>query len=160
MIPEITDMAYQERLAFLRLPSLVYRQIRGHVTEMYKYTNKVYQVAVLPYTLDDNASRRNNGFKIINVRCTHPKRRQFDTDVNNIWNALPPEIVQVPNTNSFKSRQDKHWKNHHTTTDVKTIQHKRNSKTNPSTTQHFQQPQADSIATCLFPSSTIPLLSR
>ena len=88
--------------------------MRVDVIEMYKYTHKVYQVAVLPYTIDDNASSRNNGFKIIKERCTHPKRRQFfGTHVNNIWNALPPEIVQAPSTNSFKSRSNKHWKNHY-----------------------------------------------
>ena len=36
MIPEVEDLSYKERMAFLRLPSLAYRKIRGDVIEMYK----------------------------------------------------------------------------------------------------------------------------
>ena len=145
-------------MAILRLPSLAYRQMRRDVIAMYKYTHKIYQVAVIPHTLDDNTSRRNNGFRIIKERCTHPQRRQFfGIHVNDIWNALPPEMVQAPSTKSFKSRLDKHWMNHYTTTDLRTIQYKSNSKTDPTTTQHFQQPWPDSIATCLFPIQHYPI---
>ena len=77
MIPELADLSYKERMAFLRLPSLAYRRMMGGVIEMYKYTHSIYQVAANPYILDDDGSRRKNGFNIIKERCTHPNSRQF-----------------------------------------------------------------------------------
>ena len=117
-------------MAFLRLPSLAYRRMRIDVIEMYKYTHNIYQVAVNPYTLDDDTSRRNNCFKIIKERCTHPHGGQFfGNHVNNTRDALLSEIIQASSINSFKSRLDRQWKIHFIVTDVRTIQYKRNMKT-------------------------------
>ena len=77
----------------------------GDVIEMYKYTHNIYQVAAIPYNLDEDTSGGNNSFKIIKERCTHPHGNQFfGNHVNNIWRALQPEVVQVPSTSCFKSR--------------------------------------------------------
>ena len=75
MIPELTDMSYEGRIEFLKLPRLAYRKLRGDVIEMYKYTHNIYQVAATPYNLHKDTPRRNNSFKII--RHAHLHRRQF-----------------------------------------------------------------------------------
>ena len=131
MIPELKDVNYEEGLEFLKLPYVTYRRLRGDAIEMYKYTHNIYQVAATPYNLNEDISRMNNGIKIIKERCTYPHRRQFFGNcVNYMWNVLPPEVIQAPSTNSFKSRLNIKWKNHFIITDVRIIQHNRNSKKN------------------------------
>ena len=65
MIPELKDVNYEELLEFLKLLNVTYRRLRGDVIEMYKYAHNINQVAATPYNLDEDTSRRNNGFKII-----------------------------------------------------------------------------------------------
>ena len=81
-------------MAFLRLPSLAYRRMRGDVAEMHKYTHNIYQVTANPHILDDYTSRRNTSLRIIKERCIHPYRRQFFG--NRMNNTLLSEIVQAP----------------------------------------------------------------
>ena len=43
-VPGISTMTYPDRLQTLRLPSLVYRRVRGDMIETYKYLHNVYDV--------------------------------------------------------------------------------------------------------------------
>ena len=45
MIPGLTDMTYEERLKTLKLPTLVYRRMRGHIIEAYKLVTKKYDLS-------------------------------------------------------------------------------------------------------------------
>ena len=44
MIPSIKDMTYEDRLKFLKLPSLVYRRKRGDMILMYKIMNGLVRI--------------------------------------------------------------------------------------------------------------------
>ena len=130
MIPEIQNKSYEKRMESMRLPSLVYRRIRGDVIEMYKYTHIIYNVPSKPFQLDNDESRRNNGYKLFKTRCaTLTRRNFFGNRVLKCWNALPSEVVQAPNLNTFKARLNKHWKEYSYIIDTRTIQHKTNIHT-------------------------------
>ena len=130
MVPKLKYMSFEKRVVLLKLPSLAYRRQKGDIIEICKYTHMIYQTTATPYNLYEDTSRRNNSFKIIKERCTHPhshRRQLFGNYVNNIWNVLPPDIAQAPSTNSFISRLDIHWKKHFVIINVRAIQHNRTS---------------------------------
>ena len=130
LIPNLKDKSYEERLKALKLPTLAYRRLRGDVIETYKYTHSIYKVEVLPFKLDNDTSRRNNGYKILKERYKNACRQNYyGNRVVNGWNALPSEVVQAPSLNSFKSRIDRHWKDYKFVTETKDIIHKTNSAT-------------------------------
>lgn len=129
-IPNLKDKPYEERLKALKLPTLAYRRLRGDAIETYKYTHSIYKTEVLPFKLDNDTSRRNNGYKILKERYKNACRQNFfGNRVANSWNALPSEVVQAPSLNSFKSRIDEHWKDYKFITDTKNILHITNSAT-------------------------------
>jgi hypothetical protein len=44
----LRDMTYPERLKMLKLPTLVYRRLRGDMIEMYKMVSGAYDEQVMP----------------------------------------------------------------------------------------------------------------
>ena len=77
MIPEMQNKSYEERMESMRLPSLAYGRMRGNVIEMYKYTHNIYKVPSKPFQLDNDESRRNNGYKLFKTRCVTPGFTHF-----------------------------------------------------------------------------------
>ena len=77
MIQEMKDNSFEERMECMRPPSLAYRRMRGDVIEMYRYTHNIYKVLSKSFHLDNDESRRNNGYKLSKTRCATPTRRYF-----------------------------------------------------------------------------------
>ena len=48
MIPELSNLEYEERLESLKLPSLYYRRARGDMIECYKYLTGIYNLVQGP----------------------------------------------------------------------------------------------------------------
>ena len=44
LIPELKDIAYEDRLSTLQLPSLNYRRKRGDMIQMYKIVNNMARI--------------------------------------------------------------------------------------------------------------------
>ena len=44
LIPEISHLPYEDRLAHLKLPSLVYRRHRGDMIQAFKYMNNIWDI--------------------------------------------------------------------------------------------------------------------
>ena len=44
MISGLAKLPYVERLKLMKMPSLVYRRLRGDSVEIYKYTHNIYEV--------------------------------------------------------------------------------------------------------------------
>ena len=130
MVLEIQNKSYEERMESMRVPSPAYRRMKGNVIEIYKYTHNIYKVPSKPFQLDNDESRRNNGYNLLKTRCvTLIRRNFFGNRVLKWWNALPSEVVQAPNLNTFKARLNKHWKEYWYIIDTRTIQLKTNSHT-------------------------------
>lgn len=118
LVRELTNLDYEERLRALRLPTLLFRRMRGDIIETWKYLNKKYDVDVSNlFTLQSDAkpgmNTRGHAFKLEKPRCETRTRHNFFTmRVINDWNSLPNKVVNSITVNQLKSNLDKHWINH------------------------------------------------
>ncbi len=114
LVPGLAEYDYETRLSKLKLPSLSFRRMRGDMVKMYKFCHGNYQVDHMPFTLhrDMNAATttRDNGFKLWKEKTKTGTRTHFFANrIANIWNTLPPDVVQAPDLNMFKNRLDTLW---------------------------------------------------
>ncbi len=88
---------------------------------MFKYCHGYFQVIEKPFRLMRNvnsATKRDNGFQIYKDKSKSAVRNNiFGNRVANVWNTLPPSVVQAPSINCFKSKREKHKY----TEDIRTI---------------------------------------
>jgi ribonuclease P/MRP protein subunit RPP40 len=111
MIPGFKDLSYEERLQRLRLPTLVYRRLRGDMIEVFKYMNNYYDVQVDGIFKRAISTRtRGHSKKIFKQSSNRPLRSHFFSQrVVDRWNNLPETVVEAPSLNAFKNRLDSHW---------------------------------------------------
>ncbi len=116
-INDIGNLEYADRLKKLKLPTLLYRRMRGDMIETYKIlTHKQDQVVsnLLPLhsALRPHSTTRSNSLKLFKKSAKHaPRANSFSHRVVDLWNDLPQNVVTAPSTNSFENRLDKHWGN-------------------------------------------------
>jgi hypothetical protein len=111
-IPGFKDLSYEERLRKLRLPTLKYRRIRGDMIEMYKIMTAKYDDRVTNFIQlhESDKTTRGHQYKIkkqhvrLNIRKYSFVCRSVD-----IWNGLPPCVVNAPTVKSFEARLDRLW---------------------------------------------------
>ena len=104
---------YEERLIKLKLPSLVYRRLRGDYIETFKILTNIYDPLTTKtlLTIDNNTRTRNNSFKLVKPRVNYKPYQEFFTNrIISKWNRLPPYVVKATSLNSFKNRLDNHFK--------------------------------------------------
>lgn len=115
-LPGLKDIAYEERLKLLNLPTLTYRRLRGDMIETYKIVHSLYDPDVSPSLPLSHNTRdmgtRGHQFKLYKERSEKRARLEsFPNRIVNPWNSLPEEVVNAPSLNAFKNRLDKHWRN-------------------------------------------------
>ena len=77
--------------------------------ETYKFTHGNY-ASKYPFTNDEDISRRGHNLTLKKGRFHNNLRQHFFSEcVINLWNVLPNQIVDAPNT-TFKNRLERHWK--------------------------------------------------
>ena len=106
-------LSYEERLVKLKLPSLVYRRLRGDYIETFKILTNIYDPLTTKtlLTIDSNTRTRNNSFKLVKPRVNYKPYQEFFTNrIISKWNRLPPYVVKATSLNSFKNRLDNHFK--------------------------------------------------
>ena len=111
----LRDIEYSDRLKHLKLPTLVFRRIRGDMIEIYKIIN-VYdpKVASQLIQLNKNKRTRRHSIKIRRDHANGDIRQNYLMQrAATMWNYLPEAVVTTNTTNTFKSRLDKYWENHH-----------------------------------------------
>ena len=114
---------YHERLKLLKLPSLEYRRLRGDMIEVYKILHGIYDskstdklLTLLP---EVSITRKTNNLSLLKKRTNHnPFQNFFTNRVNNPWNALPNDVVNAVNVNSFKNKIDAHFRRYIYRTDL------------------------------------------
>ena len=121
IIPGFWDLSYSQRLAKLRLPTLVYRRLRGDMIETYKIIHELYDKECCPkLLLETNNKTRGHRLKL-HARFAYKNVRHnfFTVRVVETWNSLPSNVVEAPSVNTFKDRLDKYWSNQEILTNYK-----------------------------------------
>jgi len=114
MLPGFQDLSYEERLKRLKLPTLVYRRMRGDMIEVFKILKGFYDVRVTKDMFKlHTGNTRGHSLKLCKPTAKRNiKKYYFTSRVVEIWNDLPDNVISATNVNMFKNRLDKHWKDH------------------------------------------------
>ena len=119
-IPQINKLDYQERLKKLDLPTLTYRQFRGSIIEIYKILHSLYDANCTNLLFELKEPNR-RGYKFA-VKTTWSKTSIrwifFSLQIANLWNSLPENLVEAPNTDTFKNKFDRHCRERNLLFDV------------------------------------------
>ena len=105
-------LSYPQRLKKLKLPSMEFRQLRGDMIEVFKYTHNIYDPLSTNglLTLSSNNITRQHPYKLELKRANTVQFQNFFTNrVIQLWNGLPSDIVCADTVNSFKNKIDKHF---------------------------------------------------
>ena len=114
-IGEIKHLDYKERLKRLKLPTLVYRRLRGDIIETYKITSGKYDSEIsnlfqMYNTQQHRTGMRGHSKKIFKKRPRLNIKKNFFTHrIIDTWNSLPENVVSAPSLKAFERRLDKHW---------------------------------------------------
>ena len=108
LIPGMRNVAYEERLRKLKLPTLKYRRLRGDIIEMFKIARGLYSVGTTVHLeFASYVSTRGNCYKLLTQRTVYDLRKYFFVNrIEGLWNSLPNHVVTSPNLNIFKNRLD------------------------------------------------------
>ena len=110
-VPSLKGLSYQERLCKLKLPTLVYRRVRGDMIETFKII-KIYPKDVTPVLELHTGITRGHAYKLSKTRSYKSTRHNFfTTRIVNLWNSLPNNVVEVDTVIHFEKRLDKFWQN-------------------------------------------------
>ena len=113
-VPGLSNLPYEDRLRKLKLPTLVYRRLRGDLITAYKYTHGAF------YDLDtclppflENARSRGHSLRLLKIRnISNVRKYFFGQRISDWWNALPSDVVQATDVVAFKNKLDTHFKDH------------------------------------------------
>ena len=121
-IPSLANLEYEERLRQLKLPTLVYRRLRGDMINVYKYLNKIYDTETCLLPQEKNDRTRGHQKKLRKQHTnTNPRHFFFTQRVAEWWNKLPQEVISAPSVNTFKNRLDRHFDSHPMKYDYKAL---------------------------------------
>ncbi|KAK3097078.1 hypothetical protein FSP39_006174 [Pinctada imbricata] len=115
MLPNMSELTYEDRLRKLKLPTLKFRRLRRDMIETFKITTGVYDPRVTKdlFELVPSNTTRGHHLKISKKRCNLDVRKYFFINrVVNVWNQLPESIINAKNVKTFESRLNRHWGNH------------------------------------------------
>ena len=101
------DMSYEERLKFLKWPTLQQRRLCSSLTECYKTINRLNGLdSSTFFTVADDFRplRAIHRFKLKFASATLNSLKHFFIRLIDKWNNLPKEIAEVEHLNTFKNR--------------------------------------------------------
>ena len=109
LLPELTDMSYDERLKQLDLSSLKYRRKRGDLIQLYKLVHKIDNIDSLKFfSYSKTINTRGDRYKIFIDRCiTNLRLNSFIRRTVGDWNNLCFATKDADNLNCFKNYVDK-----------------------------------------------------
>ena len=110
LIPDLSNLPYDERCRRLGLQTLQQRRIRGDMIETYKLLHGYENIPPSKFF-----QRNNNGLRGHSLKLRKPdhwrttlKGNWFAIRVIDPWNALPENVVTAPTIATFKARYDRH----------------------------------------------------
>ena len=111
MVPELTEMTYEERLRAMDIPTLEQRRERGDLIQVYKLVNGMDEVDNNELILKeeiDNRHTRSHSKKLRKGRCLRDvKKYSFPQRCIETWNGLNEEVVSAKSVHSFKEKLDR-----------------------------------------------------
>ena len=111
MVPTLKGLTYPQRLQKLKIPTLVFRRMRGDMIETFKILTDIYDKAASPILefVSQDIPTRGHKYKL---RKKHHNTRIhqhfFSSRIIDAWNSLPNDVVEAPTLNSFKNKLDKY----------------------------------------------------
>ena len=88
LVQGLQDLGYEERLQELKLPSLVYRRLRGDLIQVYKCMHNHYDTESL-FLIDEGSRTCGHNLKLVREHCGKDVRKKFfSLRVNSLWNKL------------------------------------------------------------------------
>ena len=99
----IKDLPYADRLRYLKLPSIKYRQIRNDIIQTYKIIHNIDNIDGNSLFQVNNVNTRNPDSKL--YKCyprTNIRSNYFSNRVNNIWNSLSETTKNSPDMDKSK----------------------------------------------------------
>jgi len=111
LVISIKNLAYNDRLKRLKLPTVKYRCIRGDMIEVYKIlTNKCDSRVNLYLENQQDSITRGHSLKLENKRYHYDLRKfSFAPRIVNVWNSVSEIVISADTTDTFKRRLDKFW---------------------------------------------------
>jgi len=104
LIPELRNLPYEERLKKLKLPTLVYRRLRGDMIELFKMVHGIYDSQVIRFLTYSNIDHtRGHPWKLFLRHARVNVRKNF-FGIRTVvpWNDLPETIVSAPSVKVFE----------------------------------------------------------
>jgi hypothetical protein len=115
LVPSLRHLSYPERLRRLRLPTLIYRRVRGDLITTYRLVQGLddfdyRQLFTLSADAHNHPTRGIRKMYKPGLRRNWPLtacKNAFNHRVVNWWNRLPEDVVTAPSLNSFKEHLDR-----------------------------------------------------
>ena len=106
----LSSLSYEDRLASLNLFSIKGRLLRSDLIQCYKIFHNLSPIKPQDlFTLTHHQGLRGHRYKIfVPHSATEARKRFFSCRIIPHWNSLPPEVVDSPSLNQFKSRLAHH----------------------------------------------------
>ena len=108
MIPELSDLSYEERLKECGLTTLETRRLRGDQIEVFKILNG-YEIIDrnMFFSLKKDSRTRGHEVKLVKDQCRLDIRKHsFSQRTINEWNKLSTDCVTASSVNMFKNKVD------------------------------------------------------
>ena len=104
----IKHMSYKERLVYLNLPSIKYRQLRNDLIQTFKVMHGIDNIDKSSiFSINEYDKTRNSTMKLYKLRSNSLVRSNyFANRVNNTWNKLQESTKMSSDLNEFKRNID------------------------------------------------------
>ena len=110
LIGEIKHMNYEQRLQYLKLPSLYYRRRWGDMIMTYKILTKRINIESPVFLRSHVNFTRGHSLKLLKPHCSnHQQLTAFGARIVDDWNSLLEGIVRAATVNIFKNHLDAYW---------------------------------------------------
>ena len=109
MVPELSELTYEDRLKEMGLPTLQGRRERGDLITLYKIVNAIEKLdnQNLVKMEEETRQMRGHSRKIKNSRCLKDTRKySFSHRIVDTWNGLKEEVVEATSIHKFKEMLD------------------------------------------------------
>ncbi len=112
-LPGMANLSYPERLSKLKLPTLLYRRLRGDMITTYKILHGIHDKVICPdmHYIGESITQ-GNSMKLFERRPTggtNLRKFFFTLRVPRMWNTLPKHVVRSENVRQFEHNLDKFW---------------------------------------------------
>ena len=112
LIHELKGLPYRQRLERLKLPTSMYRRVRGDMIEIYKMLTGKYDrhsCIEFKFVTYPGTHTHGNKLKIYQDHVHYNLRKYFFA--NRVIFDLPDSVIEANSVDTFKNRIDKYWNN-------------------------------------------------